>query len=182
MGKADKERNDKTAGKPPAVDSPVVRSNRRPDPASNGKGGESNGEASRKHGGAREGSGPKKGSINAIRHGLTAGKLPRDAKYVEVKMNLFRREVESACLASKGKITLTDAAFIQTALKWERHAALALRWLNKAYDEMSPAERLNFSREIAKASTERDKAIKALNLDRDAMQDEWSTFDGKPIQ
>ena len=100
-----------------------------------------------------------------IRHGLRAGKLPPDCKYVETQINKLRRQLEEAVHEVKGQVSLTDAALIQTCIKWERHGALALRWLRVQGDQLKPADKLNFSREIAKASTERDKAIKALDLD-----------------
>lgn len=113
-------------------------------------------------------SGPPKGNANNLRHGLRAGQLPRDAKYIEYRLNAFRRTLEQTVLAAKGEVTLPDAAAIQTCLRWERHACLAQRWLVKAGDTLKPEQRLNFSREIARASAERDKAIAALKLDRDA--------------
>ena len=39
------------------------------------------------------------------------------------------------------------------------------RYAEIPYDQMTPEQQLHFSREIAKASTERDKAIAALKLD-----------------
>lgn len=110
-------------------------------------------------------SGPPKGSRNALRHGLKAGKLPPNCAYIEIRMNTFRRELEDCVIAVKGEIGLIDAANIQTAMKWERHGALALRWLRLQADQLKPTEQLQFSREIAKASTERDKAIALLGLD-----------------
>ncbi|MBM4069110.1 MAG: hypothetical protein FJ271_09225 [Planctomycetes bacterium] len=102
---------------------------------------------------------------------MKAGKLPKSARYIEVRVNIVRRNLESAVVESKGEVSLPDAAAIQTACRWERHAALAQRWLTKEHDKMTPEQRLNFSREIAKASAERDKAIKMLNLDRDCRED-----------
>ncbi len=109
-------------------------------------------------------SGPAKGNSNALRHGLKCGKLPADAKYVENRLNAFRRTLEAAVIDNKGEVNLQDAASIQTCIRWERHACLAQRWLNKMQDELKPEQRLNFSREIARASAERDKAIAALQL------------------
>ena len=113
-------------------------------------------------------SGPPKGNTNGMRHGLRAGKLPKDARYIENRLNAFRRTLEQAVLDSRNEVNLTDAACIQTCIRWERHAELAQRWLTKAGDTLKPAERLNFSREIARASAERDKSIAALRIDRDA--------------
>ena len=109
--------------------------------------------------------GAQRGNQNAVRHGLVAGDLPKDAKYIRNRINGFRRQLEAAVIAVKNEITLTDAASIQTCIRWERHASLAQRWLTKSIDELSPTERLHFSREICKASSERDKAIHALRLD-----------------
>lgn len=113
-------------------------------------------------------SGAPKGNKNGrgnLRHGLRAGELPKDCKYIETRLNAFRRKLEDCVLASKREVNVTDAAYIQTALRWERHAALALRWLTKAGEALKPADRLHFSREIAKASAERDKALSMLQLD-----------------
>ncbi|HEY4259360.1 MAG TPA: hypothetical protein VGM98_04345 [Schlesneria sp.] len=127
-------------------------------------------------------SGPPKGNVNNMRHGLKAGKLPPGCQYIEVRMNLFRRELESAVIAVKGEINLIDAANIQTAMKWERHGALAQRWLTKEADTLKPVERLTFSREIARASTERDRALTALGLDRNQVRDQWAALDAIPIK
>ncbi len=116
----------------------------------------------------KRGPGAPKGSNNAIRHGLRAGSLPKDAKYIEYRLNAFRRTLEQAVLSVKGEVTIHDAASIQTALRWERHGCLAQRWLNKKYAELKPNDLLTFSREIARASAERDKALANLQLDRDA--------------
>jgi hypothetical protein len=122
-------------------------------------------------------SGPAKGNRNALRHGLRGGALPADAKYIENRLNGFRRQLEDAVAERTGEVSIPDAAAIQTALRWERHAALAQRWLTKEYDDMKPEQRLHFSREIARASTERDKAIAALRLDRDTIHDAWQAYD-----
>ena len=122
--------------------------------------------------------GAQKGNRNGLRHGLTAGKLPKGCQYLENQLNGFRRTLEDIVLSVKGEISLPDAASIQTALKWERHGALALRWLTKQGDSLKPMESLAFSREIAKASTERDKALCSIGLDRDRIRDAWAIIDG----
>jgi hypothetical protein len=108
---------------------------------------------------------------SGLRHGLRGGQLPKDAKYIEYRLNDFRLKLEDAVLAQRGEVTLMDAACIQTCLRWERHSALALRWLVKAGDTLDPVTRLHFSREIAKASTERDKSLAMLKLGRDQHND-----------
>lgn len=113
----------------------------------------------------------------SLRHGLKAGQLPKDAKYIEIRLNIFRQKLEDAVLLSRNHVTMTDAALIQTALRWERHAALAQRWLVKAGDTLKAAERLQFSREIARASSERYKALSALKLDAEV--NPWDAVDAE---
>ena len=60
-----------------------------------------------------------------------------------------------------------DAASIQTATAWQRHSSLCLRWLRLGETSLKPEQKMNFSREIARASGERDKALRELHLDRD---------------
>ena len=44
--------------------------------------------------------------------------------------------------------------------------------------EMTPEQRLAFSRDVARASSERDKAIVALGLESQARRDPWAVLDG----
>ena len=111
-------------------------------------------------------SGAPKDNRNGLRHGLKAGKLPLNCKYIESQINSLRRQLEDALMEARGEVSLTDAATIQTVCKWERHGALALRWLRLEQENLKPVERLTFSREIARASAERDKSIACLDLDK----------------
>lgn len=76
-------------------------------------------------------------------------------------------------MEARGEITLTDAAYVNTAYRAERHAQLAQRWLALEAENMTPADRLNYSREVTKASESRDKAIAALNLPKRPDADPW---------
>ena len=69
-------------------------------------------------------SGPPKGNRNGIRHGLRAGKLPLDCAHIEQQINALRRQLEDAVMDARKQVTLTDAACILTATKWERHSCL----------------------------------------------------------
>jgi hypothetical protein len=69
-------------------------------------------------------------------------------------------------IACKGEVSLIDAAAINSAMRWERHALLAQRWLRKDWEELTADQRLNFSREVARASSERDKCLKTLGLEK----------------
>ncbi|MGE0760613.1 MAG: hypothetical protein AB7O38_26615 [Pirellulaceae bacterium] len=111
------------------------------------------------------------GNGNAVRHGLTAGTLPKGAAYIARSTGQFRTALEGAIVERKGEISLHDAAVIQTAIRWERHALLVQRWLRRELADLSPDQRLAFSRDVARASAERDKCLKILGLDRDARSD-----------
>jgi hypothetical protein len=116
-------------------------------------------------------SGPRERNQNATRHGMRGSKLPPGCKYIELQVNSLRRQIEEAVMAAKGEITITDAAAINSILKWERHGKLANHWLRKECDKLSASDRLRFSEAIAKASDYRDRNIRLLGLDRDQHDD-----------
>lgn len=111
------------------------------------------------------GAGAKPGNRNAVRHGLKGSKLPAGCQFIENRVNGLRRQVEDAVFELKGEINFLDAAAINSVLKWERHGTLAAHWLRKECNNLSPSDRLRFSAEIAKASDNRDKALRLLGLD-----------------
>ena len=117
-----------------------------------------------------------------MRHGLRAGKLPLQCASVEVAINGLRRQIEDAVLAAKGSISLTDAAAIDSAIKHERHGQLALWYLRKHFDKLSPIEQLKFSGEIAKASEGRDRALQRLKLDRDTNDGLMDALYSRPLR
>ena len=125
-------------------------------------------------------SGAPKNNRNALRHGLKSGSLPKDAKYIELRLNNFRRQLEDVVIAVKGEVSLPDAGTIQSCVRWERHACLAHRWLTKQYNELKAIDRLKFSEAIAKASDSRDKAIRTLQLDRDSNDNIIDALYSKP--
>lgn len=110
-------------------------------------------------------SGPPKGNSNNLRHGMRGGKLPKGCQYIEHRVNNLRRQVEAVLLSSKGKISIVDAAAVNSILKWERHGLLAAHWLRHEAEKLSATERLKFSEAIAKASDSRDRNIRTLGLD-----------------
>lgn len=115
-------------------------------------------------------SGGAKGNQNSTRHGMRGTKLPKGCQHIENAVNALRRRVEEAVLAAKGLIGVSDAAAINSILKWERHGLLAAYWLRKEAEKLSAADRLRFSEAVAKASDSRDRNIRALGLDRDASE------------
>ncbi|MBI1900919.1 MAG: hypothetical protein HYS13_07380, partial [Planctomycetia bacterium] len=103
------------------------------------------------------------GNSNAIRHGLTCAALPKGAGHVRVVTLNLRREIENAIMEARGEVSLYDACIVQTAVRWERVALLASLWLRREA-MLTPDQRLNFSREVARASGERDKCLRLLGL------------------
>lgn len=119
-----------------------------------------------------------KGNTNALRHGLTVGILPRGCGRITRTVNQFRSELEAAALEIHGgTLGPAESMAIHTACRWERHALLAGRWLRRNYDELNHDQRLHYSREIAKASSERDKAIAPLKLARTGTGSAWDAVD-----
>jgi len=112
-------------------------------------------------------SGPPKGNDNALRHGMRGSKLPKGCQYIENRVNSLRRQIEAALIEARGEVGIVDAAAVNSILKWERHGLLASHWLRLEADKLSASDRLRFSEAIAKASDNRDRNIRALQLDRD---------------
>jgi hypothetical protein len=108
--------------------------------------------------------GAPRGNRNALRHGLKSGQFPKDAKFIEVRLNVVRRNLEDAVVRTHGSVSEEHACYIQTAIRWEGHAAKAQRWLTKEDKNLTVSEKLQFSREIATASANRDRAISMLEL------------------
>src|SRR5690606_27955407 len=76
-------------------------------------------------------------------------------------------------------VSLLDSACIDEAVEWQEHAAKAAKWLRVSFDSLEPTERLHFSREIARAKVERNKALDRLGLDREEV-DPWAAIDVTP--
>lgn len=125
----------------------------------------------------------KLGNKNAVqRHGLYAGELGPGYAQVVRKTSEVRRQIEQAVLDAKGVIDLLDAAAINSAVRWERHAHLALKWLRDQMGSLQPTERLSFSREIARASSERDRCLRTLGLDPKAAGNPWAAIDAPAVE
>lgn len=123
--------------------------------------------------------GAPRGNRNRVTHGLRmpqAG-LPKGASFINRICNEARRLIEKAVAEANGEIGVYAAACIQSAIRWERHAQLSARWLRLNCATFTPEQFLAYSREIARASSERDKCLEKLGLDKRATADVWATFD-----
>lgn len=104
-------------------------------------------------------------NTNSVRHGLKANRLPARLAWADRRVNAFRKVVENAVIAAKHEVTLVDAATINTLIRFEKHAVLCGHWLSKEIDNLSNADRIAFSREVANASAQRDKCLRQLGID-----------------
>ncbi len=126
---------------------------------------------------AKEGRGAPIANTNSVRHGLKSSKLPPRLLWAERRLNTFRKIIEDAVIAAKSEVSLVDAATINSAIRWERHAILAGHWLSKEMDKLNPDQRLKYSEAVAKASDARDRHIRLLGLDVE--DSPWAAaFDG----
>ena len=112
------------------------------------------------------------GNRNALRHGLTAGQSSKVVKYIDNALAAFRRRLEDHVFELRNAVTVTDAAYIQTCVRWERVARLAIR----AQRIGKPEDVLRFSELEAKASERRDKALASLKLDAAPQQMDLATY------
>ncbi len=101
---------------------------------------------------------------------MRAAQLPAGCGSIENATDQLRVALEDAVLAAKGQVDLGDAAAISTAVRAERLAALAAKWLRDKYDSLSADARLSYARETVKASEARDRAIRSLGIDAKSIE------------
>jgi len=123
--------------------------------------------------------GPPALNVNAQRHGLRSLRLPKGCRHITTMLSGIRRAAEDAVLATHGQIDLVAASIIASVVEWERHRCLCLRWLRIEGDKLTPEQRLAFSRDAARASSERDRCLKLLGIESKP-SDPWATIHAKP--
>jgi hypothetical protein len=122
---------------------------------------------------AKNKGGAPAGNRNAVRHGLTTGQPAPGCTGITAQTNRFRRAVEDLALSSLPSIGPLEAGVIQAACAWHQHGLQARWWLKKGFDKMDDAQRLHFSRESARAFTERDKHLRLLGIADGPEYDPW---------
>ena len=137
------------------------------------------------------GSRPKKthgaqpGNHNAMKAGLRSanvGSLPAGCGWVTTLVTEIRRVLEDAISERDGMVNDYQHCIIQTACRWEQHSLLAQRWLRENYVKLDHSDRLAYSREIAKASAERDKCLKELELHKANVRDAMAVLYGDVVE
>jgi len=116
------------------------------------------------------------GNANAVTHGLRMplSKLPAGCHYIDMSVGELRRALENLTLEVRGTLGTYERLCVQSACRWEKHSQLCSRWLRLADGELTHGERLAYSREVARASAERDKCLERLGLDE---RDTGNAFD-----
>lgn len=127
----------------------------------------------------------RQGNTNACTHGLrmVVNGLPPGCRRLEGTRRQLRRMLEQAVADVHGEVGIVHAATIQSIIRWETHAALCARWLRHALEKGEPlthADKLAYSREVARASAERDKAMRSLGIDKQGHQNVWATLYAQP--
>lgn len=121
----------------------------------------------------KRGVGAPVGNQNRLTHGLRSkrsggfllGKLPPGCAHLKRATDTMRRLLEAAVMGTRGAITLTDEATIQTAARAERHSLYCGRLLAEGGDSLKFEVRMKLSAEVVRGSESRDKAIRELKLD-----------------
>jgi hypothetical protein len=122
--------------------------------------------------------GAPKGNKNRMLHGmysLSLGTGPKDTGYIQRLCYAFRRYLEEAVVELRQEVAISDAATIQTCIRWERHALLAQRWI-RTEEKLTIEQKISISREIATASDKRDQCIKALGLNAHRSRNVWEAL------
>lgn len=113
------------------------------------------------------------GNQNRLTHGLRTkrsggfllGALPANCRHIKRATDVLRRCLETAVTETRGVVTLTDEATIQTAARAERHSLYCGKMLAEADGSLKPEIRMKLSAEVVRGSEARDKAIRELRLD-----------------
>jgi uncharacterized protein YjcR len=106
------------------------------------------------------------GNRNAMRHGLSTGKLPPELQYVEIRCNEFRRILEDQLANSDNKIRQIDAATIWAVIK--RFREVMLRERRMRFIEEGCAEWFTHVEQSATAAEKLVKLLDRLPLEHDS--------------
>lgn len=113
-----------------------------------------------------------------VRYGLLIGTMEAGTGYVTKTLFSFRRAVVDALERQPGRtIGVVEAGLIQSALRWERVALLAQRYLRRESDKLDAAQRLAYLKATAECSSRRDSCLEKLGLQPGKPFDPWSIID-----
>src|SRR5580704_1541002 len=99
------------------------------------------------------------GNANALKNGLRCGKFPPGSEYLIKQVASFRKVAEAAILDARGQLGFYETSLLQTAIEHYSHGLRVRRWLRVGWNDLNLDQRLAYSREIARAFSERDKVL-----------------------
>jgi hypothetical protein len=117
-------------------------------------------------------------NANNMQHGkrsrrlIPLGALPPGCAHIRKICSILRSQLEAAVVGQFEEVSIVSAATINTAIRFERHAQMAGKWLRENPD-IPLDTRLAISRDIAKASAERDRSIRLLGLKPASAETIW---------
>ncbi len=101
--------------------------------------------------------------------------LPRGN--IKRRIESFKQELESELDNRKIVRSVYTALLVQTALRLELRAALIWRWLKSSEGrDLGLMDRTQLLREMTNASTERDKTLQRLGLDKRESSSFWGSL------
>lgn len=125
------------------------------------------------------------GNTHRATHGvwsfLALGKLPKGGAYIRRLLGELRRELETRVNAAHGEISLGNAALVTTVCRHEGRALLLSRYLALEAESLKLLDRMTMLEAIGRATDARDKAIRALDLDRDTEAFDFKAFYAEPL-
>jgi hypothetical protein len=120
-------------------------------------------------------------NANSMQHGkrsrrlIPLGALPPGCQHIRKVCSILRAQLEAVVVDQLNEVSIVSAATINTAIRFERHAQMAGKWLRE-HPELPVDTRLAISRDIAKASAERDRCIRLLGLTEAAKRNPWDEY------
>lgn len=127
--------------------------------------------------GANSKGGQRKGEAYrgaALKHYLAVPELPSDCRgKIVTQLGELAHFLEQAVIAKRKEVDVLSACRIETVLQHSAHALKVQRWIRLEHEKMTIDQKMTFSRELANACTNRDKALAALDLDAKSI-DPWT--------
>ena len=131
---------------------------------------------------AKSKTGAPQGNRNALINGsriqrLALGQLPKDMSRVTRYCRSYRLALEAAVASVHGgEVDLVKAHLIDAAATHEQHAQVCRWLLRQRIGKMSTSDIRECSKQIAGAKDARNRAVAALQLDRDRTADILATL------
>jgi hypothetical protein len=119
-----------------------------------------------------------------LRHGLRTRQMPfQGGRSIERYRNQYRAAIEDELLSQGREIGVTEATIVAAATLSYEHSLKSGFWLCRHHDELTPDQRLVFSREEMRGLAEAAKLLKQLGIDRNPdSQSPWRTLEALPIK